>query len=103
MNNREYRKKIAQDTLKIIEIGYFQTPNGERINIAELQRKAELGTKVYCPEASDEILRTGHYQQVEDTTEIQVTNQTTLDAVRFLIKQGYEDVLCLNFASAKNP
>lgn len=103
MNNREQRKKIAEETLKILERGYFETPSGNRIDITNLQEKAELGTKLYKPKDSDEILGKGSYEELGISTEIQVTNQTTLDAVRALIKEGHKDVLCLNFASAKNP
>lgn len=102
MNNREQRKKIAEDTLKILERGYFETPSGKRVDISIIQEKAESGTKLYKPKDSDEIIK-GVYEELKESTEIEVTNQTTLDATRALIREGYEDVLCLNFASAKNP
>ena len=35
------RKEVAQDTLRVLEQGYFINPNGERIDIAEAQKKAE--------------------------------------------------------------
>ena len=57
MNNREKRRLIAQDTLKILEQGYFKTPQGETINIKTQQAFAEENTILYTPELSDELLK----------------------------------------------
>lgn len=103
MNNRETRRKIAEETLEILKNGFFIAENGQRINIKGLQERAEEGTKLYRPEDSDELIKNETFPQITGDTEIQVTNQTTLDATRDLIAEGYKDVLCLNFASAKNP
>ena len=103
MNNRELRRKIAEDTLAILEKGYFISPSGKRIEIEDLQRKSESNTKLYKPTESDELLKSLSDQESSQDTTITVTNQTTLAATRALIQEGYEDVLCLNFASAKNP
>lgn len=103
MNNRTSRKLIAEDTLKILETGYFITPSGKQIEIAEIQEKAENGTIVYRPATSDELLQNRTFQALDQPTEITVIKQTTLNATRALIEEGYEDALCLNFASAKNP
>ena len=103
MNNRADRKKIAEDTLKILEQGYFTAPSGKKVEISELQKKAVLGTKLYTPKASDEILKNRSFKDLETSTIIEVTNQTTLDATKMLIAEGHKDVLSLNFASAKNP
>ncbi len=103
MNNRETRRKIAEDTLDILKKGFYTAENGDEINVKQLQEKAETGTKLYSPMASDELIKNAVFPKLDSATEIGVTHQTTLDATRDLIAEGHEDVLCLNFASAKNP
>lgn len=102
MNNRDARKQIAEDTLQILQQGYFKTQKGETIDISAVQQFAEDHTKVYAPEYSDALLKNRVFESQEQPTEIVVTRQTTLDAVRSLIQEGHQDVLCLNFASARN-
>ncbi len=101
--NRQGRKKLAEETLEILEQGYFTSPNNKIIHIKELQEACEANTKIYSPSESDELLQKRVVHKLNHPTKIIVTNQTTLDATRDLIKSGNEDVLCLNFASAKNP
>lgn len=103
MNNRGIRKKIAEETLEILERGFYENSKGERIEIRELQEMAEKLTKLYTPDESDNLLKNQRVESLNNETEIKVTNQTTLDAVRELISEGNKDVLCLNFASARNP
>ena len=103
MNNREKRKYIAEDTLKILEQGYFQTPNGQTVSIEAAQASAVENTLIYTPEMSDDLLSNRISQPLTTSTIIEVNGETTLNATRQLLAAGYEDVLCLNFASAKNP
>ncbi|MCW3787929.1 TIGR02452 family protein [Plebeiibacterium sediminum] len=103
MNNREIRKQIAEDTLDILKKGFFYTSNGNQINISDLQEKAENLTKVYTPEETDRLIENLSVENIKGETEIKVKNQPTLEAVRELIAEGNKDVVCLNFASAKNP
>ncbi len=101
--SRNDRKLIAEETLQILKQGYFVTPSNRTISIEELQAECEANTRVYSPKTSDNLLQYRTANPLATPTKISVTNQTTLDAVRDLIKAGNEDVLCLNFASAKNP
>jgi uncharacterized protein (TIGR02452 family) len=104
MNNRNQRKAIAEETLKIIEQGYFLTQEGVRIDIKNQQWFAEQHTVVYTPKMTEQLIQERRSQPLTDqTTQIKVINDTTLNATRQLIKAGHEDVLCLNFASAKKP
>jgi len=102
MNNRDARKQIAEDTLQILEQGYYQTPAGTKIDIRTAQYYAEENTLVYRPQSSDKLLENSTFETCKQPTEITVTHQTTLDAVRSLISEGHTDVACLNFASARN-
>ena len=103
MNNREKRKHIAEDTLKILEQGYFQSPNGQTISIKEAQAVAVQNTLIYTPIMSDDLLSNRIKQPLVKPTIIEVNGETTLNATRQLLTEGYQDVICLNFASAKNP
>lgn len=102
MPSKSGRTEIAKDTLRILEQGYFETPSNKKIGISETQRSAEKGTITYSPSMSDILLKEEKVGQNFET-EIIISGQTTLDAVRQLVSQGNQDVLCLNFASAKNP
>lgn len=92
-------KAIAADTLEIMKKGSYKNKNGKAVNIASLLDRSLSGTQLYTPEELEYITygNTGKY-----TTQYEVNNETTLDAVRRLVADG-ERVLCLNFASAKNP
>lgn len=104
MDNRDKRKKIAEDTLAILETGYYTSPGGKRIDIASTQAQAETGTRLYTPSDSDLMLQEQSFLRSDKlATRISVINETTLNAVRALVAEGAEDVLCLNFASARNP
>lgn len=103
MTNRAGRKNIAEDTLKILEDGYFKQVNGETQSIAELQKYAVENTKVYSPEESNQLILDRISSPATTPTKISVVHGTTLDITRKLIAEGNNDVLCLNFASAKNP
>mgnify|MGYP000342001044 CR=1 FL=1 len=99
---RNNRKNIATDTLQSLEQGYFNTPKGERIQIKEIQELAEQNTIAYTPAMTDELLQNRSIKISENPTIIEVTNETSLNATRRLINEGHTDVLCLNFASARN-
>lgn len=96
------RIEIAKDTLEILEKGYYTNNNGEKIDITGIQKKAEDNTRLYKPAELDELRADTKYTNSFDTR-YEVENETTLDAARRLAADGEENVMILNFASAKNP
>lgn len=102
MNPKNNLRQIAEDTLEILENGYFKTPAGEVVSIAEQYRVALENTVVYSPSLSDELIGRHQPSATGDTT-IEVTKESSLSAIFRLLAEGRKDVLCLNFASAKNP
>src|SRR5262245_2481136 len=96
------RIEIAKDTLEILEKGFYVNSKGEQVEISLIQKNAVDNTRLYKPNELDElrleIKNTNNYD-----TRYEVTNETTLDAVRRLVGEGEDNVMCLNFASAKNP
>jgi uncharacterized protein (TIGR02452 family) len=91
-------KDIANDTMKILEAGFFQIGDGiwdirNTLEFAVRDTKLFLGTE---PEL--EFAGTGTFQ-----TRIEVSNETSLQALARLARENTDEVMCLNFASAKNP
>ena len=102
------RKAIAQQTVEILQRGQYQTGSGKTVEIKSLLDQAVNGTRTYLPEDFDAV-----FQEVEllkesrtesSQTKFEVVNGTTLAAARKLVeKDPSRSVVCLNFASAKNP
>ncbi|MBX2842535.1 MAG: TIGR02452 family protein [Flammeovirgaceae bacterium] len=103
MSKRNNRKNIATETLKIMEQGHFISGSNEKISIEEELNYAVKNTTIYTPESSNELINELNPISLGEPTQFEVTAETTLDATRRLINEGNNDVLCLNFASAKNP
>lgn len=101
MNQRE-RVAIAEDTLQLIEQGFYINNAGNRIEIQPTLQKAIGNTRLFTPGELADMWDDYQNNHAFDTS-YEVTNETTLDAVRRLSAAGFTNVLCLNFASAKNP
>lgn len=96
------RVSIAEDTLKIIENGFFIAPNGDKISIAAAQTEAIAQTAIYKSTDLDNLLKK-FFQNKHFKTFFEVTDETSMNAVRRLLDDENEiNILCLNFASAKN-
>lgn len=100
--NRNKRKLIAEHTLELIETGFFIDYRGNKINIKEDVNQAKDFTKVYTPKESNQLIENRQSLHNQTSTVFEVTNETTLNAVRRLIGEGHLNPLYLNFASAKN-
>lgn len=96
------RIEIAKDTLEILEKGFYTNNKGEKIDLSHIQKNALENTRLYKPDSLDEMRAENKYANNFETR-YEVTSETTLDAVRRLARDGEENVMCLNFASAKNP
>ena len=104
MASRKNRKQIAQETVAILESGTYRLPDQTEISIAEQLDFAKSHTKVYTPEELDEVVKQTATHNRDFNTEWIVENCTTFAGCRALLETDPEDdVLCLNFASAKNP
>ena len=112
-HQRVIRSRWAEETLKIIEEGGYTHPLGKVIQIQAQIAKTIAEAKLYAPdevptirERIEETIRTANRTANgnESTTEIHVTAESTLEAAQRLVaKEGRAHVVCLNFASAKNP
>jgi uncharacterized protein (TIGR02452 family) len=96
------RIEIAKDTLELLEKGSYTNNQGEQVDISTIQKNAVDNTRLFKPDELEEM-RANNKKANNFQTQFEVTNETTLDAARRLAAEGIQDVLCLNFASAKNP
>jgi uncharacterized protein (TIGR02452 family) len=95
--DRSHAAKLARETIAIVEAGSYVSSSGENVRIADAVREAVAGTREYPPEHALPAPRAG-----TATTRFSVANESAVDTGRRLAER-HEDVLVLNFASAKNP
>ncbi|PWV50600.1 TIGR02452 family protein [Chitinophaga sp. S165] len=105
--NKNERIAIAYETLDILDAGKYVNQQGEKINISKDLRYSIEHTIHYKPEDFEKVFITRD-KMLKNTPASQcrfeVTNETTFAAAhRLIVKEGLENVCCLNFASAKNP
>jgi uncharacterized protein (TIGR02452 family) len=93
---------IAEETLRILDLGFYESA-GQRVEIGDAQRTAIAGTRLLRPADLERLLALGPPERVFDRTTIAVTREKTQQAARRLVHQeGVDDVVVLNFASARN-
>ena len=102
MDNRTRRAAIAQETLQILDCGQYLNRHGETVTIAAALSAAIAGSVHYPAEELRRIAASA-VSAPPCATAFKVANETTLAAARRLVEAGVPDVLCLNFASARNP
>lgn len=96
-------KGIAKETLRILEEGKYITDSGKNVEFLSEQRSAVAGTKLYKPEQAYELLAKENGNKVEKPLVIEVTDETTQMAAKRLVQtEGCDDVVLLNYASARN-
>jgi uncharacterized protein (TIGR02452 family) len=98
------RRAIAEDTVKILERGFYTSTTGAEIHIEAPLKQCIDSTQCYNPdqlaEIRDQVLsQPAPYPQ----TEFELANETTLQGCARLVASGYKKIIALNFASAKNP
>ena len=93
-------KTLATKTLQILEQESYQTPSGKLVSF-ELAR-AITGTRLYTPEQAKTLLEQTQACQAQ-STQITVTPEKTQAAAKRLVQdEGIENLVILNFASARN-
>ncbi len=105
--NREQRAVTAKETINILEKGFYQNQQQETIYIQENLQAAIQNSIHYSEEDFSSLfsqLRNKEIKENQNLVKFEVNNETTLNAASRLVNQeGFAKVLCLNFASAKNP
>jgi uncharacterized protein (TIGR02452 family) len=101
MANRNQRAQIADETVEILGRESYVIDDVS-VSLTDALDAMRAGTVLYTPANLESLVGSIGRPKQRETT-ISVSNCTTLAAARSLIAAGYENPLCLNFASAKNP
>lgn len=120
VNSRSGRSRTAHQTLEILEEGVYVNGYDRAVHIKKDMEQAVQQSVLYRPSeltglgeklrAGSQVSSSGNLQNSISTgsqgktARIEVTGETTLAAAaRLTVEEGRTDVVCLNFASAKNP
>ena len=95
--NRNNRVLIAQETVSIIENGFYINSLGQRVDIKDDIKHMLQHSKLY---RSEEFLLNKNVRDQE--LSLSLSDETTFSAAQRLLEEGLKPC-CLNFASAKNP
>lgn len=99
MNQRNQRKQLAENTLKLIKQGYYEI-DAKHIDIKHDVQTCISNTQLFTPEQLAQLETPAtHFENCL----IEVVNETTLaGAQRLYDSQQFKRIGVLNFASAKN-
>ncbi|MCM3134161.1 TIGR02452 family protein [Paenibacillus polysaccharolyticus] len=102
VSSRSGRSRIAHQTLEILEEGVYVNGYDRAVHIKKDMEQAIQNSVLYRPA---ELSQLGENLRKEgNPARMEVTGETTLAAAaRLTLEEGKTDVVCLNFASAKNP
>lgn len=103
--NREHRKRLADQTLEILQHGRYTSSLGTDVDIAAALDACREATRLYSPESLQQLRTTVLAQPPpEQRLRIDVANETTLQGIAALVTEfGDSSIAALNFASARNP
>lgn len=101
MANRDQRVQIANETIEILSRESY-IADSQSVSLSDALGSMRSGTILYTPTELDLLVKSIDPPQ-QRQTRISVYNCTTFAAAKSLIDAGYENPVCLNFASAKNP
>ncbi|AQX11856.1 TIGR02452 family protein [Elizabethkingia meningoseptica] len=96
-------KEMARDTLEILTRKYYTNKENERISIEKELKTSKEKTRFYTTTELS-LLAEENISETLYNTQIEVRNCSSLDAILQLSKEENQElIMCLNFASAKNP
>lgn len=98
--SRSFRAGLADETIEIVRLGGYENGVGNRVSIVEAMERAVHGTKVLGLTAQPNC---GDAEEKGACAVIEVTSESTLEAIYRLNARKSKGLGCLNFASAKNP
>lgn len=106
--SRTERIKIAEQTVQILQVKSYRSPNNRSISIERHLDACLAGTELIrpgdWPDLEAKALQTVYSRPQGKPARIDVFAETTFRTCqRWVAEQGLEHVACLNFASAKNP
>ena len=96
-------KQKAEEVLAIVEKGGFTNAAGEWVELRSLVDYAVAGTRLYRPDELERLMASMAGVEAGRDPLIEVTAETTQVAASRLVKEGCDDLVLLNFASARSP
>lgn len=101
MDNKQKYIAMAKETLDIFKLGFYRIKKGT-VKVKKLEDYTIANTILYTPKSTDELPKNVIIIRNSNCI-IEVTTESTLAASKRLLDEGYNNVVCLNFASAKHP
>ncbi len=109
MSTRDERAGIAAETVAIMKKGGYTNNRGDYVELKDMIDNAVFNTQLYTPGMLESLIE--KYSSTTPAPDreavqavIEVTGETTTAAGHRLYQETEgKDVLCLNFASARNP
>ncbi|KYH06566.1 TIGR02452 family protein [Chryseobacterium cucumeris] len=96
-------KGMAKDTLDILAKKYYINEHNEKINIENELEISKKETSLFTPEQLSEM-KESPLPEISFETKIETWKCSSLKAILQLSEEeNQEKIMCLNFASAKNP
>ncbi len=96
-------KGMVKDTLEILVRKYYINENNEKINIENELENATDGTVLFSSEELSKLIE-NELPKADFETQFEVCQCSSLKAILTLAEEeNQEKLMCLNFASAKNP
>jgi uncharacterized protein (TIGR02452 family) len=95
--SRSKAAAIGRHTVEVVAAGRYTNRRGQTVELARLVEAARAGTVAYPPGES-----LPWFTPRGRATAFETVNDTTLEAARRLVAEGYRPV-ALNFASARHP
>ena len=100
--NKAFRMQVARETVEAMEKGFYLSTHQQPVSIAEGMQAAINGTRTYSSADLDSLLTDFDPTLLSESCKITVVAQSSFVAGKEAV-QAHGKVLCLNFASAKNP
>lgn len=102
--HRSQRANIGNDTIEVLQRRAYTNRHGTRVDLAATIDTSVAGTRLVRPGGWDAVLRSAAAKEQQPRpAKIEVTDETTLAAIRRLMDDGAGPVAALNFASARKP
>ncbi|MBB4806967.1 uncharacterized protein (TIGR02452 family) [Chryseobacterium defluvii] len=96
-------KGMAKDTLEILAQKYYINTENTKVDLEKELETCKKETRLFISEELSE-LTDNEMSETRFETEIEVWNCSSLQAIlRLAEEEDQEKIMCLNFASAKNP
>lgn len=105
LSKKDYYKQIAAETLDIVNKGYYINKNGEKVKIKKSIEKSMNETELILEHKEVHInSKQNNEKKISYHEIISIINNTVINTIIDMRgKEKKDNIIALNFASAKNP